>query len=62
MDIASHRIGMVAMDPREVFTIFRASCLERAMEIRDFIAGSKSFSLNSRETLQLREMRRALED
>jgi hypothetical protein len=53
---------MAAMDPREVFAIFRASCLKRAREIRDFIARSKSFSLNFKETQELREMRRALKD
>ena len=50
------------MDPREVFATFRASCLTRAKEIRDFIARRVSFGLDFKETLELREMRRAMED
>ena len=53
---------VATMDPREVFASLRAYCFERAKEIRDFIAGRNSFSLNRRETLKFGEMRRALED
>ena len=53
---------MAVKNPKKVFPSFKAACLKRATEVRDFVNKHSSVGLNPRKVLQLEGLQEDLRD